>query len=132
MLLCSTRLVFCGRAEAEARLRSKLLNLSDPLVPPGRINFDLEPVDVTVGINLYKIRDMSINSMRMEVSAWLRLSWKDKRLTWEPSDYGYVNQTVFMGLPMSDESEIWVPDLELMNAEESVYDIARKGCASLE
>ena len=125
-LSCCVWQVCGGRAEGEVRLRSRLVNASEAMVPPNGLNHDLEPIDVNVGMNVYKIRDMSISEMRMEVSAWLRLSWKDTRLAWEPSDYDYVNQTVFTGQPASDESEIWVPDLELMNAEESVYEVSRK------
>ena len=115
------------RAEWEQKLRTDLKATTDFISPPGSHLDDRLPVEVTVGLNVYKISDIQIDKQIMEINAWLRLSWIDPRLTWNPSDYGGIEQTVFYGEPMESSSEIWVPDLELYTQTSSVYEAARKG-----
>lgn len=115
------------RSEWEQKLRTDLKATTDFISPPGSHLDDRLPVEVTVGLNVYKISDIQIDKQIMEINAWLRLSWIDPRLTWNPSDYGGIEQTVFYGEPMEPDSEIWVPDLELYTQTSSVYEAARKG-----
>ena len=57
----------------------------------------------------------------------IRTEWNDPRLTWTPSSYGDINKTTFFAEPSGDsESEIWVPDVEFYNGEESLYEATRK------
>lgn len=111
----------------ESVLRADLLNSTDSMVPPTGEGGDRDPVIVTVGMNVYKIKDIQIGQSTMDVSAWLRLSWVDPRLAWDPADYGGVNQTVFYSEPVENEAEIWMPDLEFYNQVTSLYDASRKG-----
>jgi hypothetical protein len=120
------RFANCQRAATETRLRAMLKNASDPIVPPDGPNSG--PIDVITEMNVFKIKDMSIATMTMEINAWLRLSWTDSRLTWDPSDYDMIKQTTFVAETVSQSSEIWVPDLEMYNHEVSVYDVSRKSC----
>ena len=42
----------------------------------------------------------------------LNVYWKDERLTWNPSLYGNITQTMVNGEP-NDKNFIWTPDLQL-------------------
>ncbi|KAI3413823.1 hypothetical protein GPALN_011304 [Globodera pallida] len=53
----------------------------------------------------------------MTVSVWLRQSWMDLRLSWEPKEYGGVS-----ALYVPHEM-LWVPDLVLYNNADSHYNI---------
>lgn len=116
-----------SRAGWEMKLRDDLKNRTDNITPPIGKDGDRSPVDVTVGLNIYKISDIQIGADTMEINAWLRLSWNDPRLTWSPSSYGGVNQTTFYAEQMHPVSEIWIPDLELYTQTASAYEAARKG-----
>ena len=51
-------------------------------VPSGSAN----AVQVSVGLNVFKIVDIDIKSATMSVSAWLRMSWSDPRLAWNETE----------------------------------------------
>ena len=110
--------------DPEGRLRAELKTGYDPLTPPPNGN---EPTNVSVGINLYRLESIDLSSGVMMLNAWLRMSWMDKRLVWNESDFGNVSKTAFFGSPMDVESEIWVPDAEIYGAKDSLYEIPRKG-----
>ena len=51
-------------------------------------------------------------------SVWLRLLWKDTRLSWNPDDYGGVTYTHFEGSTFGGGMagrEIWLPDITPYN-----------------
>lgn len=56
----------------------------DIQVPP-RTYDDERPV-VRIGLNVFKIKSISIATAQMELNLWLRMSWKDPRLAWDPAD----------------------------------------------
>ena len=40
---------------------------------------------VRVGLNIFKIREIDIATSKMQLSAWVRITWKDPRLAWNAS-----------------------------------------------
>lgn len=52
-------------------------------VPP-RMEDEWNPV--RVALNIYKIKSIDIATARMNLNVWLRMTWKDPRLAWDPTD----------------------------------------------
>mmetsp|Transcript_17441 Transcript_17441/g.25761 ORF Transcript_17441/g.25761 Transcript_17441/m.25761 type:complete len:516 (+) Transcript_17441:44-1591(+) len=98
----------------------------NPRVPPKVSEYE-NPV-VNVGINVFKIKEINIATSIMSLNAWLRISWNDPRLAWNSSDPRYfnVNQTVFKASTDPEITQVWVPDLELYNQDESLSSMADK------
>merc|ERR1712190_492516 len=48
----------------------------------------------------------------LEMTSWLRMSWMDFRLKWNPEAYGGISQ---IRLPAS---KVWIPDIEVFSAED--------------
>ena len=101
----------------QKRLRSALLQDYDALAVPMKNGY---PVNVSVGLNLYRVKNVDINSGVLEIYAWLRVSWKDERLAWNKSVFP-VDSMSFI-VPSADDpyNEIWTPDLELYSGAESM------------
>ena len=78
----------------------------------------LAGTDVSMSINFYKVEEVDVAHGHLSVMLWLRLRWTDERLSWDPADYGGITNTKFMaaGHNRPEETQIWVPDLELYNA----------------
>ncbi len=111
--------------EHEQALRATLLSNYDKEVPPTTA-LKTGPVQVSLGINVYKIQDISLSTGMMELNAWFRASWKDSRLAWNSSSHGGIEEIQFRANPREEGSEIWSPDVELYNSMESIYEISRK------
>jgi len=73
---------------------------------------------VQLGINFHKVYTVDEVSSTVVLIAWVRQSWNDPRLTWDPKSYGNVT-TIFCyleeGMSGGETSEIWAPDIELWN-----------------
>ncbi|KAL3085039.1 hypothetical protein niasHS_010108 [Heterodera schachtii] len=72
---------------------------------------------VRLKLRLSQIIDVHEIEQIMTVSVWLRQSWMDPRLTWEPKEYAGVS-----ALYVPHEM-LWVPDLVLYNNADSHYNI---------
>ncbi|MFH4973700.1 hypothetical protein AB6A40_000409 [Gnathostoma spinigerum] len=57
---------------------------------------------------------------QLEVNAWLKYSWKDDKLRWNPSEYGNISD---MRHPAGS---IWQPDVLLYNSVDSAFDTTYK------
>ena len=73
--------------------------------------------DVNLQLRVYKIDSVDAATAHMKLKVWLRLSWVDERLSWNPEDYGNVTSTYFLatGQNKGEETQIWVPDLTIYN-----------------
>ena len=50
-----------------------------------------------------------------------------RRLVWDPSQWGGVTSLVFVASPVAlEESQLWVPEVEMYTATTSTYDLPRK------
>lgn len=66
--------------------------------PPGD-----DPVEVLVGFNLVNISDVGEKEETIDFEGAIYLEWKDRRLAYEPADYGMPRD--------------WIPGRLLQNAE---------------
>jgi len=72
-------------------------------------NSPAKPLDVET--NLAPIAfDFDYEGKVVKVNAFLWMTWTDSRLSWNPEDYGGINQT---HVP---PSQLWTPDIEVYNA----------------
>lgn len=71
---------------------------------------------------------MDVPNSELELLVWVRQSWKDRRLAWNPADYGGIDQMSYharMGDAMED-GDVWMPDLELYNTPGSLHSLSNK------
>ena len=64
----------------------------------------------------------------LELLVWVRSSWTDPRLAWDPAEYGGIDQTT-LHARMSDSpgvNDIWMPDFELHNTPTSLHSLSNK------
>ena len=71
---------------------------------------DGEPVNVAVGLHFYSLTEVDEMSGTLVISLWIRLSWKDPKLAWDPKDFGKLDKTS-IGM-----DSIWTPDVTLYNS----------------
>jgi len=80
--------------------------------------------DVSMQIRFYKIESIEANRGHMNLKVWLRYSWHDDRLSWDPADFGGATSTYFLavGHNKPEETKIWVPDLAVYNLVAGIND----------
>lgn len=77
------------------------------------------PVHMT--INFHRVFAVEVTKSSADLIVWVRITWNDPRLVWDPSDYHNITTVqlwVGDGTGMGETSEIWTPDLHLWNAAE--------------
>ncbi|EFO87651.1 CRE-ACR-15 protein [Caenorhabditis remanei] len=79
-----------------------------------------KPVKVTLGVSLQQIINLSEKEEQLEVNAWLKFSWRDENLRWEPT--AYENVTDLRHPP----DALWTPDILLYNSVDSEFDSSYK------
>jgi hypothetical protein len=112
------------------RLNRHLLNDYDMHVPPmsWRTNTTAAKsaagTDVSMQIRFYKIESVEAARGHMNLKVWLRYSWHDDRLSWDPADFGGATSTYFLavGHNKPEETKIWVPDLAVYNLAAGIND----------
>uniref|UniRef100_A0A1I8A2U3 Neur_chan_LBD domain-containing protein n=1 Tax=Steinernema glaseri TaxID=37863 RepID=A0A1I8A2U3_9BILA len=77
---------------------------------------ETEPVVVHLGIFFQQIIDIDEKSQTIVTNVWLRMSWVDIYLTWDPYEYGNIKE---VRLPIKD---IWQPDVLLYNSIDQKFD----------
>jgi hypothetical protein len=74
-----------------------------------------------VQLRFQKVISVSSATGKMTFKAWLRLSWDDDRLRWDPALYGGITSTQIHAYELSSKwSKIWTPDLAIFNSEGSL------------
>ena len=91
----------------EKTLIDYLLTNHNPDVRP-ILNYD-EPVEVQLGLAVQTIESFDQMEETITLNIWQRMNWVDETLNWDSS---ISNLTVIT----LDPSDIWTPDLELLNA----------------
>jgi len=94
--------------QVETRLKRDMMDNYDMTMAPQMDS--AAPINVTAGMSVYTM-DLNDNGM-LKAVVWFRSTWQDDRLTWNPKDYHGISE---MRIPAS---ELWVPDLEIYNAED--------------
>ena len=69
--------------------------------------------DVQLQVRFFKVMEVKAAAGSMRLKVWLRTSWTDDRLAWDPAEYGGITETFFNGESIynSEVTEIWLPDL---------------------
>ncbi|GMR53084.1 hypothetical protein PMAYCL1PPCAC_23279, partial [Pristionchus mayeri] len=81
-----------------------------------------EPLRVEMKIHLQQIMALDGQNQLIEINAWLRFSWKDYRLSWDPKRFGNISSVRFAGA----ENMIWRPDILLHNSANEEFDSSFK------
>ncbi|PIC22787.1 hypothetical protein B9Z55_016724 [Caenorhabditis nigoni] len=79
-----------------------------------------KPVKVMLGVSLQQIINLSEKEEQLEVNAWLKFSWRDENLRWEPT--AYENVTDLRHPP----DALWTPDILLYNSVDAEFDSSYK------
>ena len=112
-------------AQNSANLRIVLLANYDSTVPPpgmGMRNIRNSSLgsetgtDVELEIRFMKVFKVDVAAGSMSVKVWFRMGWNDTRLAWDPNTYNGVEYVYFAGDYWGERSEIWIPDIQLMNS----------------
>lgn len=89
----------------ESKLHADLLQGYSKYARPVR---DIsKPVVVTFGFELVHIVSVTESKQTITQKVWLRMSWKNELLTWDPKMYGNVSVTRL------SYSSVWIPDIYL-------------------
>ena len=110
------------------QLRAHLLADYDKGVPPSSdrdgYSNSYAGADISMAIRFFKVESVHAAEGRMTLKVWLRMSWYDERLSWDPAEWGGVDQLQFMGgsLPAGAEiTELWLPDIQPYNAYTGIH-----------
>ncbi|KAI1709056.1 neurotransmitter-gated ion-channel ligand binding domain-containing protein [Ditylenchus destructor] len=85
----------------------------------------LEPITIRLKLRLSQIIDVHEIDQIMTCSVWVKQVWTDRKLKWNPEDYGGVS-VLYVPYEM-----IWVPDIVLYNNADSHYNITISTKATL-
>ena len=69
----------------------------------------MDNVSLTMGIATQTLESFNQKEETMMLNIWLRMNWVDTNLQWDPNEYNIS----FLGIKPSN---VWVPDVELLNA----------------
>ena len=105
-----------GGSGAESRMRADLLGSYDPDSPP--VMADGGPVQVKLGLNVFKLTHIDLSKSLLEMNAWVRASWTDPRLDWS-ADYSNLTFATF-STNLESPARVWSPQFELYNGAESI------------
>ena len=68
-----------------------------------------------------KVHVLNVPESTIDLIVWVRMRWKDPRLTWDPTKYDNIDKIWFFigdGSGGGEASEVWTPDMYLWNQEE--------------
>ncbi|XP_031567880.1 neuronal acetylcholine receptor subunit alpha-7-like [Actinia tenebrosa] len=77
-----------------------------------------DTVEVTFDVKLSKVIKVDSKSQQLTVSVWITQTWKNAFLTWNKSTVGGISSITV------DPSEIWVPDVGLLNNADETISVA--------
>ncbi|CAJ0585298.1 unnamed protein product, partial [Mesorhabditis spiculigera] len=103
-------------SDAETKLFADLLTGLNPLERP--VENASDPLVVKMKIFLQQILDVDEKNQLVSVNAWLRFTWTDYKLKWNPRDYNGIPDVRFPGTT----DHIWKPDVLLYNSAAEDFD----------
>lgn len=68
-----------------------------------------EKMKIQMGIGIKNLEEFNQKVETVKLNLWLRMNWKNEYLSWNSSKYGIDFLSV-------SEDEVWIPDVELLNA----------------
>lgn len=70
----------------------------------------------------------------LKIFCWLRMQWTDRRLSWDPAEYGGVQHfyAAAAGVTAPEETDVWLPDITMYNSHEAMSDTLEKQLAMVD
>ena len=128
--LMTSRHTLLHADENEYRLYDLLLKNYTRLERPVANNS--HPVRVSLGLILQQIVGVDEKNQIIEVNAWIKYTWNDYKLKWDPAAYGGVSDVIALpafGLFFSPPLQlrfpvdmIWRPDVLVYNSADTEFD----------
>ncbi|XP_038059338.1 neuronal acetylcholine receptor subunit beta-4-like [Patiria miniata] len=117
LLLASLHLSGCFASEKADELFYKLTNENhyNPLIRP--VFNESEAVMVKFGLSISQLIDVDEKNQIMTTSVWVKHSWTDRHLTWNPDEYDGIT---YIHIP---SSLLWRPDILLYNNADGYFDV---------
>ncbi|CAJ0935294.1 unnamed protein product, partial [Mesorhabditis belari] len=116
MILFLYFLPFTSSSHEEFRLLADLRKNYDPFERP--VQNSSEPLVVSVKIYLQQILDVDEKNQVITIVAWIKYTWTDYKLKWDPGEYGGIKDIRFPGTA----NAIWKPDVLLYNSADENFD----------
>lgn len=77
-------------------------------------------VTVNFGLAMIQLINVDEKNQIMKSNVWLRMTWKDYQLQWQPTDYGGIK---VIRVP---SKYVWKPDIVLFNNADGKYEVSYK------
>uniref|UniRef100_A0A914WDU7 Uncharacterized protein n=1 Tax=Plectus sambesii TaxID=2011161 RepID=A0A914WDU7_9BILA len=113
-LLIAAAAVVVQAAQNEYNLYKQLLKEYDSLERP--VFNSSEAITVRLGMALQQLINVDEKNQIIEVNAWLKYTWIDYKMIWDPKDHGDVTDLRFK------VHQLWKPDVLLYNSVDSNFD----------
>lgn len=113
-----------------SHLRRALLSDYEPAVAPRSVratNYSEAGTDVYLQLRFFNVANVELSLGMLHVHVWMRMSWVDERLRWDPADYGDVRSLKLFAGGHGDvlNSDIWLPDVLPYNAVNGLASLER-------
>lgn len=106
ILLLLLKIFICNASVDESELRTHLFNNYDNKVRP--VKNSSQPLLINMGLAVQNLEEFNQMEESLKLNIWLRSNWDDEYLQWNSS----VSNISFLSV----NDEIWLHDIELMNA----------------
>ncbi|XP_002741797.2 neuronal acetylcholine receptor subunit alpha-2-like [Saccoglossus kowalevskii] len=113
----------CLASEAEMHLREMLFRGYNKLSLP--VSNVSEILNITFGLAISQIIDVNEKSQVMTTKVWLRHSWDDNHLEWDPNLYDGISS---IRVPAQI---LWIPDILIYNNADGGYDVKNMAMANV-
>ena len=91
----------------EKNLRNYLFSDYNNLVRP--VKDYNQPLNVSMGLGVQNLEAFNQKEETIDINLWVRLNWNDNYLEWDSN----ISSLDFLSV---ENDEVWVPDIELLNA----------------
>ena len=123
-------------SEHATRLHHDLLANYNNAVAPRSVrvsNYSAAGTDVYLQLRFFKVEAVSPSDGHLRVKVWLRMSWSDLRLSWDPAAYGDVREIKFRATDITnpETTDIWLPDFTPYNSAAALGETFEPSMASV-
>jgi hypothetical protein len=122
---CCDQFTFPEYYECATNVRSQILNHSyDATVPPIHgSNGTMGVLQVDTLVTFIAVKNLNIKTSTLELFVDISMIWNDPRLRWDFNGTNCVSSVKVRANPSVEETEIWVPSLDLLNRATSVQNL---------
>ena len=110
-LICLTLLIYninCHSIDDAKRLLADTQNGYEKNFRP--VLNQSNPIDIYIGLDIISIREFDEVKEQLTITALIHAFWFDEFMTWDPKDYGGLDQLVI------ESGNVWTPNLVLLNS----------------